>query len=407
MIEISCKQCHWTCTSPNKPQQSQCSICGQPLHVTVLVAPARQGKVVMPAEDVQTLMELAEKVQLLRQQIRQAIVGQDQIITFLFTALLADGHCLLEGVPGLAKTLMVHSLSQTLGLEFKRIQFTPDMMPADITGTEIPRPDRPAETQFRRGPVFANFILADEINRTPPKTQAALLEAMQEKSVTVGNISHQLERPFLVMATQNPVEQEGTYPLPEAQQDRFLFKLLLTYPSDDEEFQIMRQPLKKPEELEPVFQREEIVRFQQLVDRMAVSDRVCRYAWLLARSTRPFEPQAVEVTNEVVEYGAGPRASLALLKAAKALAAIEGQPAATAKHVQRVAPEVLRHRIILKFDARDTFEQLQRKNLVSPPQSLGKRSGQIDDLEPDVVIRELLAGKSAELLKQQLKAYLQ
>ena len=405
MIEITCtnRECDWSHRSNSKPKSSVCCVCGAPLDVTALLESANA----LPSNDLETLHRLGEKIKILRHQIRRAVIGQDKVITFLLTALMADGHCLLEGVPGLAKTLMVESLSRTLGLNYRRIQFTPDMMPADITGTEIPFPDDPTRTKFQQGPIFTNFVLADEINRTPPKTQAALLEAMQEKTVSVGNRSHELERPFFVMATQNPVEQEGTYPLPEAQQDRFLFKLLLSYPTDKEEHLIMSRALAKPKDLEKVFTSNEIEVFQELVKRIVVNDRVCRYAGLLVRATRPHEPEALKVTNQVIAYGAGPRASMALLKAAKALAAVEGQPAATVEHIQRVAPEVLRHRIILKFDAKDSFHALAKDKVVSAPEYLHADGNQPDDLEPDVVIRELLSGKSAGQLKAKLKGYLQ
>jgi MoxR-like ATPase len=288
-------------------------------------------------------------------QVRKRIVGMEQVIDEMLIAIFANGHCLLLGVPGLAKTLLVSSLAETLSLSFKRIQFTPDLMPSDITGTEILQDDpKTGERKFKflRGPVFANIILADEINRTPPKTQAALLEAMQEKKVSIGGEDHHLEEPFFVLATQNPIEQEGTYPLPEAQLDRFFFNIVVKYPSWDEEIEIMRRVTGsgKPT-VEQVLHREEILRLQELVRRLPVADHVFNYAAKLVRATRLGEADALEFTSKWLNYGAGPRASLFLILASKARAILRGRYHVAIEDIQAVARPVLRHRIIPNFAA--------------------------------------------------------
>jgi MoxR-like ATPase len=289
-------------------------------------------------------------------QLRKAIVGLDQVIDEMMIALFAQGHCLLVGVPGLAKTLLVSSLAQSLSLSFKRIQFTPDLMPSDITGTELLQEDavsRQRAFRFIRGPVFAHMVLADEINRTPPKTQAALLEAMQEKKVSCAGVDHPLDEPFFVLATQNPIEQEGTYPLPEAQLDRFLFNILVRYPSRKEEIEIMRRVTGAAEaRLEPVLQRGEILELQRLVRRIPAADHVFEYAASLARATRPNEPEALEIMKRWIVWGAGPRASLFMILAGKARAALRGRAHVSIGDVQAVALPVLRHRIIPNFAAR-------------------------------------------------------
>jgi MoxR-like ATPase len=291
----------------------------------------------------------------IRQQLQHAIVGQAAVVDDLLTALLAGGHCLLVGVPGLAKTLMVRSLSETLGLSFNRIQFTPDLMPADITGTEVIQEDRVSgvrELKFIRGPVFANIILADEINRTPPKTQAALLEAMQEHQVTIGGERHTLPHPFFVLATQNPIEQEGTYPLPEAQLDRFMLEVFVDYPTEDEEFDIVRQTTATRQAIiEKVLTGDELIELQRIVRQIPVADHVIRYALAFSRWTRRDSPQAPEIIRKYVRWGAGPRASQYLVLAAKARAALLGDGHVTQDHIRSVARPVLRHRLMTNFHA--------------------------------------------------------
>jgi MoxR-like ATPase len=291
----------------------------------------------------------------LRQEMAHIIVGQDKVLEEMLIAIFARGHCLLEGVPGLAKTLMISSLSRCLDLSFRRIQFTPDLMPSDITGTEVIQEDRTTgERVFRfiKGPVFANIVLADEINRTPPKTQAALLEAMQEKSVTVAGTQHKLSLPFFVLATQNPLEQEGTYPLPEAQLDRFFFKILVTYPSDSEELEIMKRiTMPSKVELKPVLNGEQISLLQEIVLRVPVADHVYNYAKALVRATRPAMPEAPDFVKNWLLWGASPRASLNIILAAKARAILNGQFHVSCDDVEAVAPSVLRHRIACNFTA--------------------------------------------------------
>jgi MoxR-like ATPase len=283
----------------------------------------------------------------------QVIVGQEQIVRLLLVSLFARGHCLLIGVPGLAKTLIVRTLAEVLQLSFKRIQFTPDLMPADIIGSEILQErERRLEFQYQPGPVFANLILADEINRTPPKTQAALLEAMQERKVTIAGQSRELPDPFLVMATQNPIEQEGTYPLPEAQLDRFMFSLHLDYPSKDEEMEIVRRTTfpTRPAEVAAITAAD-LLRVQQLVLATPVSDHVIDYAVSLAAATRPGSASASKVTRDFVEWGAGPRASQYLILGAKALALMKGKISPETEEVREVALPVLQHRVITNYRA--------------------------------------------------------
>ncbi len=302
--------------------------------------------------DVQRLREAFEKI---TTELSRVIVGQKRVVEELLIALFSRGHCIITGVPGLAKTLMVSSLAQTLSLSFNRIQFTPDLMPSDITGPEAIQKNRTTgerELIFIKGPVFANLILADEINRTPPKTQAALLEAMQEYQVTCGGTRHLLERPFFVLATQNPIEQEGTYPLPEAQLDRFMFNILIDYPTEEEECEIMlrttSQELPEPEEVLP---KEEIMSLQELVRRVPVSDHMVQYAMRLTRVTRGREKSPLEFIRESLAWGAGPRATQLLLLGAKAGALIRGRPMVTKEDIQAVVHPVLRHRLITTFTA--------------------------------------------------------
>ena len=288
-------------------------------------------------------------------EIRHVIVGQDTIVQNLIIALFARGHCLLIGVPGLAKTLLVRTLAQALSWEFRRIQFTPDLMPGDILGTELLETD-PAtgkrQMRFVPGPIFANVVLADEINRTPPKTQSALLEAMQETSVTVAGRTLPLERPFFVVATQNPIEQEGTYPLPEAQLDRFMFSLNLGYPSRDQEERIVHETTLDDEpRVTPVFSKEELIGLQHWVRQVPASPHVIAYAVAIARASRPQEADAPLPIRKYVEWGAGPRASQFLVLGAKARAVLTGKPAPTANDVRAVAPAVLGHRVIRNYAA--------------------------------------------------------
>jgi MoxR-like ATPase len=289
----------------------------------------------------------------INQELEQVIVGQKPIVRLLLASLFARGHCLLVGVPGLAKTLLVRALSETLALSFKRIQFTPDLMPGDIIGSDILQErDGRLESEYKPGPVFANLILADEINRTPPKTQAALLEAMQERKVTVGGQSRALPDPFLVVATQNPIEQEGTYPLPEAQLDRFMFSLYLNYPSKDEEIEIVkRTTLHELPSLKPSVSAADLLRVQQLVLAAPVSDHVVDYAVSLAAATRPGNPEASQLARDYVEWGAGPRASQYLILGAKALALLEGRISPETADVREVALPVLQHRVITNYRA--------------------------------------------------------
>lgn len=283
------------------------------------------------------------------------IVGQSEVLEQLLIALFSRGHCLLVGVPGLAKTLMLRTLAGTMELSFSRIQFTPDLMPSDITGTEIIQEDRVTGTReyrFRQGPVFANVILADEINRTPPKTQAALLEAMQERQVTLAGVRHPLPDPFFVLATQNPIEQEGTYPLPEAQQDRFMFSVFVDYPNEDEEYRIVEMttvPARAP--VEPVISGEELLAIQHVARQVPAAPFVIRYAMGLVRATRPNSDHAPDFVREYVVWGAGPRASQNLIWAAQVRAALRGRTYVATEDVAAVALPVLRHRIITNYSA--------------------------------------------------------
>ncbi len=288
-------------------------------------------------------------------QLGQVIVGQSQVIEELMISLFSRGHCLLEGVPGLAKTLMISTLSRALNLSFSRIQFTPDLMPADITGTEVIEENRSTgsrDFRFLEGPLFSNVILADEINRTPPKTQAALLEAMQERQVTVGRVRHALADPFFVLATQNPIEQEGTYPLPEAQQDRFMFKVFVRYPNFNEEFDVVRRTTATMvDSIMPVLTAEEIIDLQRTVRQVPVSDHVIRYALALVRQTRVREPGVPDFVRDQLSWGAGPRAVQFLIIGGKARALLEGRTHVSCEDVQALAKPVLRHRLVLSFTA--------------------------------------------------------
>ena len=308
------------------------------------------------ADDLQSIEKLGQVRDSIVQELRKTIVGMDDVIDEMMIAIFARGHCLLVGVPGLAKTLLVSSLAKSMSLDFKRIQFTPDLMPSDITGTELLQQD--PETQerrfkFQKGPVFTNLLLADEINRTPPKTQAALLEAMQEKRVSSGGVDYKLDQPFFVLATQNPIEQEGTYPLPEAQLDRFLFNIMVKYPSQAEELDIMRSVTSDDEpELSEVVDAASILELQHVVRRIPVADHVFQYAAALVRATRPDEPDAPEFVKNLLAWGAGPRASLNLILAGKARAALRGRTHVSIEDIKALCLPVLRHRIIPSFAAR-------------------------------------------------------
>lgn len=306
-------------------------------------------------DDLTAITKLGDSRTRLKAEIGKVIIGQEHVVDDLLTAMFSRGHCLMIGVPGLAKTLMVSTIARAIDLAFKRIQFTPDLMPSDITGTEILEEDKTTggrEFKFVKGPVFANILLADEINRTPPKTQAALLQAMQELQVTVGGETYDLPQPFFVLATQNPIEQEGTYPLPEAQLDRFMFDIRIGYPTPEEELQIGKTTTADVEvEVAKVLTGKEIMELQHIVRRLPISDHVGRYAVDLARMTRPEEEAAPDFTREFVNWGAGTRAVQYLILGAKARAAIAGEYNVTCDHIRAVAPMVLRHRIIPNFHA--------------------------------------------------------
>ena len=312
-------------------------------------APAASG------DDLQAIKKLGAAREALKSEIAKVIIGQQEVIDDLLTAIFSRGHCLMIGVPGLAKTLMVRTIADAIDLDFNRIQFTPDLMPSDITGTDIIEEDKSTgsrEFKFVRGPVFANILLADEINRTPPKTQASLLQAMQELEVTTGGQTYDLPRPFFVLATQNPIEQEGTYPLPEAQLDRFMFDIRISYPKPEEELEIAKTTTTDIDvKINTVLTGEEILNLQQIVRRLPISDHVGRYAVDLARATRPEDEIAPGFVKEYINWGAGTRAVQYLVLGAKARAAISGEHSVTCKHVKEVAPMVLRHRIMTNFHA--------------------------------------------------------
>lgn len=300
--------------------------------------------------DTEALDAFVVKYNELRAEIGKVIVGQDEVVKNVLIAIFSKGHGLLVGVPGLAKTLMVNTISKVLGLSYSRIQFTPDLMPSDIIGTEILDENR--HFKFIKGPVFANIILADEINRTPPKTQSALLEAMQEKAVTVAGVSHKLEEPFFVLATQNPIEQEGTYPLPEAQLDRFMFNIWLDYPSFEEEIRVVKTTTANyVPDLRVIIQGDEIIYFQDLIRRIPVADNVYQYAVKLAARTRPGTPSAHPWANDYLTWGAGPRASQYLILGAKCHAAVNGKYSPDIADVEAVATAILRHRIVRNYKA--------------------------------------------------------
>jgi len=331
--------------------------------------------------DVQAAEELKQAYDRIRAEMAKVIVGQDAVIDQLIVALFARGHCLLTGVPGLAKTLMISSLARTLNLGFNRIQFTPDLMPTDITGTEIIQENRATgarEMDFIEGPVFTNVLLADEINRTPPRTQAALLEAMQDRQVTTAGQRRPLPDPFFVLATQNPIEQEGTYPLPEAQLDRFMLNVVVEYPTQQDEVEILRRTTEEPvTDLPAIMSGEEILRLQELVRRVPIADDMLQYAANLVRSTRPDQPDAPAVVRDNLTWGAGPRAGQFLVLGAKTRAVIRGRFHVSMEDIQRVARPVLRHRILTNYSAQaegitsdDIIDRLLKVVPLHPNQTL-------------------------------------
>jgi len=317
------------------------------------------------------LQEFSQYRQLMQEELQKVIVGQDDVVEQIFAAIFTRGHCLLVGVPGLAKTLMVSTLARILDIGFKRIQFTPDLMPSDITGTNVLDEDENGRRQFRfvEGPIFTNILLADEINRTPPKTQAALLQAMQEREVTVGQTTYTLPEPFFTIATQNPIEQEGTYPLPEAQLDRFMFNIKVDYPNASEEERILSATTRneKPE-IRKVLSGRAILSLQKLVGSVAVSEYIIKYVARLVRATRPKDPESPDFVRELVDWGAGPRAGQFLIHGGKALAAMDGRFAVAIDDIRKVAVPVLRHRVSTNFQAQaegmtteDVIERLLRE----------------------------------------------
>ena len=320
----------------------------------------------MSENNLEILENITEVKGKILSEINKVIIGQDKILDQFLIALFSNGHCLLEGVPGLAKTLLISSMAQVLDMKFSRIQFTPDLMPSDITGTDIlaeDKADGKRYFEYIKGPIFSNIILADEINRTPPKTQAALLQAMQEYQVTAGNSTYDLDRPFLVLATQNPIEQEGTYPLPEAQLDRFMFYMNIDYPSYDEEKKIvlLNSDVARTE-IKPVLSAAEIIDIQKAVQKIPVSDHVVEFAVKLVRATRPQQPEAPDFVKKWVNWGAGPRASQYLVYAARTRAALDGRLTPSVEDVKQISEIVLQHRIIVSFAAE--AEGLSSKEIV-------------------------------------------
>jgi MoxR-like ATPase len=332
--------------------------------------------------DVAALEKLNAAQERIRQQIRSVVVGQDAVVEQLLVSIFAGGHCILEGVPGLAKTLLVQTLAKSLSLEFGRIQFTPDLMPADITGTDVIYDDRQTgqrEFKFVQGPIFTNILLADEINRTPPKTQAALLQGMQERQVSAGNHHYSLPHPFFVLATQNPIEQEGTYPLPEAQLDRFLMKVIVDYPTRDEERQIYRSKTGVEHgEPQRVLGGDEVIELQGLIRRIPINDLLIDYTMALVRATRKNDPDAPDFVKRWVLWGVGPRGGQSLILAAKARAALYGRPEVSVDDLRAMAAAVLRHRIVLSYNAEaegETPDSLIARLVKSVPLHDGKGAG--------------------------------
>ena len=344
-------------SAPRQPPSERIAPAGEKtVRGTVVARPSKPAAAADPSADDMALIREIHDVRLrMKAQLGRVIVGQEDVIDEVLMAIFSRGHALLVGVPGLAKTLLISTISHVLDLTFKRVQFTPDLMPSDITGTDVLEEDRTTGKRvfrFVNGPLFANMVLADEINRTPPKTQAALLEAMQEHRVTVGNETYPLPAPFFVLATQNPIEQEGTYALPEAQLDRFMFNIVVDYPNPDEESQIIRQVTGHQDtKLEALLDAQQVLRLQQVVKRIPVAEHVIEFARDLARATRPKQPEAPDFVREMVSWGAGPRAGIYLVTGAKARAVLQGRYHATTADVAAVALPVLRHRVITTFNA--------------------------------------------------------
>lgn len=352
-------------------------------------ATAGEDTTAIHEDDVAKIEAVRRAYAAMTSQLEQVVIGQEAVIEQAIIAMLCKGHVLLTGVPGLAKTLLVSSIAGVLDLCYKRVQFTPDLMPSDITGTEVLQEDRNSglkKFQFVEGPLFCNLVLADEINRAPPKTQAALLEAMQEHRVTVGDTTHELPSPFFVMATQNPIEQEGTYPLPEAQLDRFLFNIIVDYPCPEDEFRVIKTATSDWQpSLKPVLNAEQIISLQQTVRRVPVADHVIAFARDLVQATRPNDPLAPAFVKEWIGWGAGPRAGISLIMAAKARAVLHGRFHATTGDVRNVAPAVLRHRLVTTFNAdgagvrrddviRKLLEHVQPSPVVTPNQVIKQKS---------------------------------
>ncbi len=335
---------------------------------------------ITPVSDIDAAKFLGQTHGMLQDELGKVIVGQRRAIEEMLVAVFARGHCLMQGVPGLAKTLLISTLSRTMDLSFRRIQFTPDLMPSDITGTDLLQEDPESgrrRFEFQKGPIFANMLLADEINRTPPKTQAALLQAMQDRQVTAGSRTFDLPDPFFVLATQNPIEQEGTYPLPEAQLDRFMFMVLVNYPERDEELEMLKRTTGAPmERVLPIIGAQRIIQLQELVRRVPVGDHVYNFALDIVRMTRPNEPGASDFVRHWLSWGAGPRAGQYMILAGKARALMQGRLYVTTEDIEAVAPPVLRHRIVANFNAEAegiTVEQIIEKILSMTPRGKGER----------------------------------
>jgi MoxR-like ATPase len=345
----------------------------------IICASGRTSLSTKPRSLGDVLQEFSQHRKLMQEELQKVIVGQAEVIEQIFAAIFTRGHCLLEGVPGLAKTLIVSTLAKILDIQFKRIQFTPDLMPSDITGTNVLDEDESGRRNFRfvEGPIFANILLADEINRTPPKTQAALLQAMQEREVTVGKTTYPLPDPFFTIATQNPIEQEGTYPLPEAQLDRFMFNVKVDYPSAEEEERILATTTRSEKtEVRKVLSAKAIVNLQNLVGKVAVSEYIVQYVARLVRATRPKDPSAPQYVKDLVDWGAGPRAGQFLIHGGKSLAAMEGRFSVAIEDVQKIAIPVLRHRVSTNFQAQaegmTTEDIINRLVRETPPPAIPK-----------------------------------
>ena len=318
-------------------------------------------------DNIKSFEKLIHQKKIFDKELKKIIIGQEEVLNFIFISLLCKGHILLEGVPGLGKTLIIKTISELLKLDYSRIQFTPDLMPSDITGTEVISQDPDSgkrEFKFINGPIFSNIVLADEINRTPPKTQSALLEAMQENNVTIGNKTYNLDSPFFVLATQNPIEQEGTYPLPEAQLDRFMFNIVIDYPSFEEEIEVVKLNTSlNINSLKQIISKKDLKEFQELIINIPIADNVIKYAVDFVHKTRPNYKNCPEITKKYLDWGAGPRASSYLILAAKAYAALNGCPTPEIEHVNSVVNPILRHRIIPNFTSE--AEGIKRDDILS------------------------------------------